>query len=432
MAGPGLRYLALARTLAAHVAVTFAIPNPPVARLSAEGFPVVAYRRNDWPTLEPLARASDAILLNTDLATDFPALADLPAALILDAYDPMLSEGLAMVAAHPLDQQIGWWRERMNNLRAQWRMGDFYLCASERQRDWCLGQLESAGRINPLTIAEDPALRGLVDVVASGLDPQPPEAARPVLRGVWPGIGARDRIVLWGGGLWPWLDPLTAIRAFARVAAVRDDVRLVFPGTRHPNPAVAGAPTHAEAARALAVELGLADRAVLFGDWVPYADWPAVLLESDLALSLHRETYETRLAFRSRTLGYIWASVPTLATAGDETAAVIARYGLGEAVPEADPDALAAAILRWLEVPRASLAGAFARAQADYAWPRVAAPLIRYCLAPRKAADRRAGLQLDATSAEPALRAENARLRETVSGYERGRFIRFMRWLRQR
>ena len=36
----------------------------------------------------------------------------------------------------------------------------------------------------------------------------------------------------------------------------------------------------------MAVDLGLLDRVVFFGDWVPYADWPYVLLESDLALEL--------------------------------------------------------------------------------------------------------------------------------------------------
>ncbi|WP_376791081.1 hypothetical protein [Thermoflexus sp.] len=72
----------------------------------------------------------------------------------------------------------------------------------------------------------------------------------------------------------------------------------MFPGTRHPNPHMLGIPTHYEEARRLAQELGLLDRAVFFGDWVPYADWPGGLLESDLALTLHFDTLETCPAFR--------------------------------------------------------------------------------------------------------------------------------------
>jgi len=50
-------------------------------------------------------------------------------------------------------------------------------------------------------------------VVPFGLPSEDPVAGRPVIRGVWPGIGPEDWIVLWGGGLWDWLDPLTLIRA---------------------------------------------------------------------------------------------------------------------------------------------------------------------------------------------------------------------------
>ena len=44
----------------------------------------------------------------------------------------------------------------MNALFFQYLIGDFYICASERQRYWWLGQLEVAGRINPHTLHRDP------------------------------------------------------------------------------------------------------------------------------------------------------------------------------------------------------------------------------------------------------------------------------------
>ena len=106
-------------------------------------------------------------------------------------------------------------------------------------------------------------------------------------------------------------------------------LKLVFPGTRHPNPAMAGMPNQVDAAKALAAELGVMDTAVFFGDWVPYADWPHVLQESDVALTLHFDTVETRLAFRSRVLEYIWAGLPIVATAGDATSDLVAGHGLG-------------------------------------------------------------------------------------------------------
>ena len=52
---------------------------------------------------------------------------------------------------------------------AQLDHGDFFICASEAQRDFWIGALHSRGRINPLTYADDPTLRRLIDVVPFGL-----------------------------------------------------------------------------------------------------------------------------------------------------------------------------------------------------------------------------------------------------------------------
>ncbi|MDQ7029881.1 MAG: hypothetical protein Q9O62_08955 [Ardenticatenia bacterium] len=62
----------------------------------------------------------------------------------------------------------------MGQLQQQSLLGDFFICASERQRDWWLGLLEASGRINPYTFGEDPSLRRLIDVVPFGLPEGPP------------------------------------------------------------------------------------------------------------------------------------------------------------------------------------------------------------------------------------------------------------------
>ena len=123
--------------------------------------------------------------------------------------------------------------------------------------------------------------------------------------------------MLWNGGLWPWLDPETAIRAVGALAERRPGVRLVFMGAAQQLPAQ----RTAERAQALAAELGLLDRVVFFNDeWVPYeqrADW---LLEADCALSTHEDHLETRFAFRTRVLDCFWARLPIVCTGGDDLA----------------------------------------------------------------------------------------------------------------
>jgi glycosyltransferase involved in cell wall biosynthesis len=302
-----------------------------------------------------------------------------------------------------------------------------------------LGLLEATGRVNALTYNADPALRRLIDVVPFGLPASPPRHAQRVLKGVWPGIGPEDRVVLWGGGLWQWLDPLTAIRALAQVCERRDDVRLVFPGTRHPNPSVAPMPMVEDAVH-LARELGLLDEHVFFGDWVPYEVWPNYLVEADVGLSLHFDTVETRLSFRTRGLDYIWAGLPMVVTRGDAISDLVARFELGAVVDYRDEEDVAQALLDCLEPGAEERAGRFDRARADLTWERAAEPLVAFCRQPYRAPDRGRPAVVwggtegrgDALSEGSEKDAEIARLRGLVSAYENGRFMRLMRWLRER
>lgn len=436
MAGPGARYFHLARALAPHVQLTFALPHESDGQIELPGAQVAIYTRGVWQTLAPLAQAAQVIILTPDLATDFPQLADLPAARVIDGYDPLMAEWLAMEHAENPSASMPAWRARLRQLQPQFELGDFFICASERQRDWWLGLLEASGRINPLTFGADRSLRNLVDVVPYGLPEYAPQHTRAVIRGVWQGIGEQDKLIVWGGGLWSWLDPLTAIRAVARVWEKRKDVRLVFPGTRHPNPLLGGIRTHTQAAKTLAEELGLLNRAVFFGDWVAYEDWRNVLLECDVALSLHHDSFETQLAFRSRMLEYVWAGLPVVCTRGDATSDLVAQYGVGEVVEYGDVAGVARAIERVLggADPIANTNN-FELARRELTWARAAAPLVAFCQNPRKAADRASLSFKDEPEAGVELaqvKQERDALRELVKGYEAGRFIRLMRWVKSR
>ena len=443
MAGPGIRYYHLARELAPFVDLRLAlltVDAGPEQTLPApgqlDGIELTTYRKRDWDSISPAARWADVIILPTDIATEFPQLADLDAALVIDGYDPLLAEWLALFSDLPPAQREHAWFQRMRELHAQYLMGDFYICASERQRLWWLGQLEAAGRLHPETFQADPSLHNLVDIAPYGLREDPPVHAHPVARGVWPGIDPDDKLILWGGGLWPWLDPVTAIRAAARIRERRQDVKLLFPGTRHPNPIMQGMPTQNEAAFAAAEELGLRDSCVFFGDWVPYNRWPSLLLECDVALSLHYDTVETQLAFRSRLFDYIWASLPSVVTQGDATSDLVTRYDLGHVVDYEDVGGVADAILALLDEPAGARRANFQTAQVQLTWRSAAEPLIRFCQHPRRAPDRVAGttdgvpyyhaqLQENRRQLEEA-QTRVAELEALVRGYESGKVMRAM------
>ncbi len=213
-------------------------------------------------------------------------------------------------------------------MNEQIRRGDFFLCASARQRDFWLGHLAAAGRVNEHTYDADPALSSLITVVPFGVEDEPPRHRAPAMRGVVAGIGAADEIVFWGGGLYNWFDPLTAIRAVDRLRHRRERVRLFFAGARHPNASV-GETTMATRARALAGDLGLTGRHVFFHDWIAYDERESFLVEADIGLSSHVDHLETAFSFRTRVLDYLWAGLPTVTTQGDTLAEVIDRGGRG-------------------------------------------------------------------------------------------------------
>lgn len=431
MAGPGIRYWEMARALGKQFTVTLVSPE---SSLSGEGFSAQVYHKDDWRSISPAVSAADVLMLSGDMLVEFPQLAECGKPLIIEATYPYTFEGLQLHSTLPLETQMPRFEGRVKTARRAALAGDFFFCANQRQRAYWLGVLDAVGRINPHTYAADKSLVQLIDIVPFGLPTRRPQHTAPAIKGVMPGIQSTDRVILWGGGLWEWLDALNLVRAVARLAEQRPDVRLVFPATRHPNPDVPEMPMR-KRTQELSDRLGLTGKVVFFGDWVPYDVWPNYLLEADIGASLHFDTLETHFAFRTRMLDYIWAGLPMVVTGGDSTSELVTHYGLGEVVPPDDDEAVAAAIGRLLDIPdlREAYQKQFARARPSFTWERACEPIGRFCEQPRFAADREAGMKM-LREDEPAdriteLEAEVERLRILVAAYEQGRFMRFMAWL---
>ena len=258
------------------------------------------------------------------------------------------------------------------------KIGDFYVCGNERQRDLWMGFLASNRRVNPNTFGEDQSLRNLIDVVGMGFPEQPPQPGV-ILKGVHPQIPEDSQVVLWGGGLWNWLDPLSLIEAWPLVLKSLPKARLVFTGKRHPNPQV---PAHkmVERAIALAGEVGEIDRSILFVEWLPYEEREKALCEASIGVVLHPLHVETRYSIRTRVLDYIWADLPILITEGDVISEWVEENQLGKVVPPFDPESIAKAIIDLLKTDKDSWRMNFAPLKEDLQWSKVIEPLRNYCL----------------------------------------------------
>ncbi|CAA9270304.1 MAG: glycosyltransferase domain containing protein [uncultured Corynebacteriales bacterium] len=339
--------------------------------------------------LRELEAWCDTLVFQGSLMHEHQWLRDSVKPLVVDVYDPFHLELLEQAR----DEGEARRRDIVHNavvvLNDQLRRGDFFLCASEKQRDLWIGSLAALGRVNTGTYDGDETLRGLIAVAPFGLDAAPPVRTGPGVKGVVEGIGPDDKLLLWGGGIYNWFDPLTLIRAVELLGRERDDVRLFFMGLAHPNPRVPKM-RMAVAAEKLAADLGLLDRSVFFNQgWVPYAERANVLLDADLGVSTHLDHVETAYSFRTRLLDCLWAGMPQVATRGDSLAELIDAEGLGLTVPPGDAPALAAAIGRLLDEPElaAGARAAAARVAAGFTWPTVLAPLVDFCAAPHRAPD---------------------------------------------
>lgn len=144
MAGPGIRYYHLARVLARELPVTLAVPGDVTPDLDLPGVTLATYQRHAWATLAPLFDQATVALLPSDIVARFRQLAAVETAVVIDGYNPILAEWLAVFGQAPLDELRQQWQPRLQQQAAPFFVGDFFICASERQRDWWLGAIGGA------------------------------------------------------------------------------------------------------------------------------------------------------------------------------------------------------------------------------------------------------------------------------------------------
>ena len=385
MAGSGIRNWEIAHQLAKHCQVTLTTPYSTDLESSHVSILRIDFENED---LRPLAHQADVIILQGTVLYHHPYLSDFQIPIAVDSYAPWLLENLVW---HDQDDWQTWLPAYEKMFSVQLKLleaGDFFFCASERQRDYWLGMLHAQNRINPYSYRKDPTLRNLIDVVSYGLPDKAPVATQPTIKGVHPAIKKTDKVILWSGGLWEWLDPLTLVHAVAKLVSRHPELKLYFMGTQHPNPAVVGMAMPAKTI-ALSQELGVYESHVFFNDWVPYKERANYLVEADLAVISHPEHIETRFSYRTRMLDCIWASIPLIITKGDEMADWVDKYNLGLTVPSQDVDAMAAAIEKILtRGEQEAYTAGFNSLRAKLSWSQVCEPLVNFCTNPSLASDR--------------------------------------------
>ena len=243
-----------------------------------------------------------------------------------------------------------------------------------------------AGLIDVERYRADPTFRSYVDVVPV----RPARAAAaarsaPVLKGVWPGIGADDRVMLWAGGVWRWLDAITPIRAVERLRAEGRRVHLVFLGTGRPQLKGANIPTSAgRGDRASRAERGLEGVVRALQPRLGPLRRARGATCSSPTSACARTTTTSRRASPSAP-GCSTTSGPGCrrwCSGGDAIGDLVDRRGLGRAVAPGDARGLRRGVRRAARRPRRPTTAGRGRVRElapSLRWSEVARPLVRFC-----------------------------------------------------
>jgi len=347
MAGPGIRYVQMARAFGKNHTVLLAAPSP--SKYQDSNFQFYTYKKpKDLLAQIPKAQVIIAQKLPPVL---LKAVRKNNIKFIADFYDPIVLENLEANRTKPIDHQVAIYNFESANQALQLSVADHILVASERQRDYWIGVLSSLGRIIPEVYSEDVSLNHLISILPFGVEKKQPKIddEEAILKLI-PNFTKDDKVILWGGGIWNWFDPLSVIEAINIIKTSHPEVKLLFLGIKHPNPDAPEMEMTAKAIK-LADEMKLTGRHVFFNyQWVPYDERQNYVLQCFAAVSTHFDHVETRLSFRTRIVdSYIWANLPIIATRGDSMADLIEKRKLGTVVNYVDSKQIAEAIKTMIE-----------------------------------------------------------------------------------
>lgn len=373
MAGPAIRTWEFAQALSEEHEVI--VVSPQETSKEATGFHLIA--KTDPRVKHHLKTATILIAQTLDLPLVILAkYYGVP--IILDAYDPVPLEFLELFKQYPLKVRNEQNRFSLLRLAFEIQIADAVICASEKQRDLWMGVLLAHHAITPALYDQDNSLRKMIDVVPFGLSSLPPKKTGPGFREKY-GFKDSDKLILWGGGIWNWFDPISLIKAVKRLSLERSDIKLVFMGIKNPDPKVPEMHM-CGAAIQLAQELDLLDKTVFFNrGWIPYDERQNYLLEANIGVSTHFDHLETRYSFRTRMLDYLWAQLPILATIGDSFAELVQQQQLGLTVPYQDEESIAQAIVKLVDDQQLieTIKKNLAQAQHSFFWQSAVDPIRR-------------------------------------------------------
>ncbi|MCL2323084.1 MAG: glycosyltransferase, partial [Oscillospiraceae bacterium] len=347
MAGPAIRYFEFARELSKEHDVTLASLGKTNLDMSKENFKIVNFTHTDQEELFKATFECEVLIFQGLILELLAPIKNAAKGkfVVVDLYDPFNIELLESRKQTPIDRDIEMASYDLYALLEQIRLGDYFICASEYQKEFWLGMLEAYGKFDE----QKYNIENIIDIVPFGITNRDPVLSKKLLNSKINNLKPDDKVFIWGGGVWNWFDPITIVKAIYEISKVRDDVKLFFLGVKHPNPEVKEMEVLTKTVE-LSEKLGIKDEFVFFNmDWVPYDTRENYFLESYAGISCHFDHLETRFSFRTRILDYLWCDLPIISTKGDFFGGEIEKHSLGITIEPEDVEDCMNAILRLID-----------------------------------------------------------------------------------
>jgi len=386
MAGIALRQISMAKIISKVSVVAIATPYD-VEKINDIEF--LIYNKNDKESLRNIVNKFDVILFQGHILHHFPFLKNTDKVLVVDIFSPFVFESLNWHQYENFDQKIFFHNLDLSILKDQLEVGDYFICSSDVQKRFWIGMLAALNRISPYTIENDDELDKLISIIPYGISGFKKHKTKDAIKGIHPQVKKDDHLLIWNGGIYNWLDPMTPIKAMVNLCQRRSDIKLFFLGTKHPNPDIPVMPVCIEAIK-LAERYGLADRFVFFLDWTKADDRFDFIMEADATLSFYYHNVETRYSFRTRLLDNIATGIaPIVTDCNDIFSKMIKENQLGEVIPPKDVRATENAIEKLVDNHelRITYKNNLEKFSDSMIWDIVMKPLIDFLSNPVKSKD---------------------------------------------
>ncbi len=345
MAGPGIRYYYIAKILGRNFDVTLAThaPTPKNSRL-----PEVSYIDPKTDEYKKLFDSSDIIFAQW-LSSEMTEYVRGKKIIIFDLYAPVPIEYLSSLkfsSTKNIDSKDEEFFAIIEMYKNYLKVGNYFVCSNERQRDFWIGFSVSSGIIKPSNIRLESDIYDRFGIVPMGTAKESP-VKKGKLRNRF-GFKSDDLVLVWTGGIWDWFDAVPIIEAIPKIH--NNKVKLVFLGIKHPNKNVPEMNATSEAIK-IANKLNLTNSSVFFmEDWIPYSKRDEYLVDADVAIYCDKYSSETRFSHRTRVLDHIWTDLPTICPPGDIFSEIIKTRQLGIVTKDRTSRSFADAIKEIMDV----------------------------------------------------------------------------------